>query len=56
MDLRGQVSTEYLLLTAIGVVVAIIGYLSILTLMDKAKDAVLLIEQYRLRLVQTLAG
>lgn len=55
MDERGQTSTEYLLLTAVGVLVAVIGYLSIITLMDRARDSIQVIATYRDRLVQELA-
>lgn len=55
MDNRGQTSTEYLLLTAVGVLVAVIGYLSIITLMDKARDSIAIIGAYRDRLVQELS-
>ncbi|GEM_PF-4628178 len=55
MDRRGQTSTEYLLLTAVGVLVAVIGYLSIITLMDRAKDSITLIKTYRDRLVLDLS-
>ncbi len=55
MDRRGQTSTEYLLLTAVGVLVAVIGYLSIITLMDRAKDSITLIQTYRDRLVLDLS-
>jgi uncharacterized protein (UPF0333 family) len=56
MDSRGQTSTEYLILTAIGILVAVIGYLSVIVLMSKAKDAIANISTYRARLVATLAG
>ena len=55
MDDRGQTSTEYLLLTAVGVLVAVIGYLSIITLMERARDSLKIIASYRDRLVQELA-
>ncbi len=55
MDDRGQTSTEYLLLTAVGVLVAVIGYLSVVTLMDRARASLDIIRTYRDRLVTELA-
>jgi len=56
MDDRGQTSTEYLLLTAVGVLLAVMGYLAIMVLIQRAKDALQTVDTYRVRLVQTLAG
>ncbi|NPA77129.1 MAG: hypothetical protein GXN93_05260 [Candidatus Diapherotrites archaeon] len=56
MDSRGQASTEYLLLTSIGILVAVIGYMSVVVLMKKAQEAIQTVNTYRTRLVQTLAG
>ena len=56
MDERGQTSTEYLILTAIGVLLAVLAYAAVVTVTKYADDTAAAIDQYRRRLLVLLRG